>query len=107
MALIATHEITNAGTAPTFAAAAAGDTAETGTRVFLVVKNANTTTTRDVTIAGQGNLESGDPYPDKVYTVPTSDEIWVPMLQVYRDENGQAVITYSTVTDLTRAVVRI
>ncbi len=109
MAVLTTQEIDTAGTAPTFTAAATGgDEAETGTRVFLVVKNANAGSTRDVTIAGQGVLETGDAYPDKVYTVPISGEVWVPLLGVYRDSTtGRAAITYSTEVDLTVAAVKI
>ncbi|WP_119728339.1 hypothetical protein [Thermomonospora amylolytica] len=107
MALISTHTIDTDGTAPAFAAAAAGDTAETGNRVFLIVRNAHASEARTVTIAGQGDLETGDPYPDKAYSVAAQGERWIPLLPIYRNENGQAELSYSSTADLTRAVVRI
>lgn len=106
MALISTHTISTDGTPPTFDAAASGDTAETGSRHFLVVKNGDTSS-KDVTISGQGTLESGDAYPDKVYSVAASDEAWIPLLSVYRDENNEAVLAYSDTTSVTRAVVKV
>lgn len=107
MALIATQSITTAGTAPTFAAAAANDTAECGEHLFLVVKNTNAAT-RTVTIAVPGNLVTGDAFPDKEYTVgATTGELWIPLLDAYRDPTaGTAAITWSATADVTRAVVR-
>ena len=107
MALITTQRITTNGTAPTFGAAQSGDTAETGPRVFMVVRNADAVDPRTVTIAGQGDLETGDPYPDKEYTVPAEGEVWIPLLPVYRNEDGEAEISYDDTTDVTRAVVEI
>ncbi|MEV2277708.1 hypothetical protein AB0I72_19190 [Nocardiopsis sp. NPDC049922] len=106
MALITTQNITTAGTAPTFAAAAVGDTTETGSTHFLVVKNGDVSS-KTVTITGQPTLESGDTYPDKQYTVNASDEVWVPLLSVYRNENNQAELVYSDTTSVTRAVVKL
>jgi hypothetical protein len=106
MALIATHAITTQGTAPTFAAAAADDTASTGPRVFLVVRN-DDASSKTVTIAGQGTLESGAAYPDRSYTVAAGAEAWVPLLAVYRNEDSVAEISYSATTSVTRAVVSI
>lgn len=107
MAALSTQEITPAGTAPTFdPASAGGDDAETGNRVTLVVKNSDGAATHDVTLATPGNLETGEAYPDRTYTVPISGEVWVPLLNVYRDDDGRAQITYSDETNLTVAVVK-
>lgn len=107
MALITTHTITNAGTAPTFGAAALSDTAEVGARTFLVCKNTDVAS-RTVTITGQRTLESGDTYPDKVYTLAANTgEQWIPLLDVYRNDDGYAELVWSDVTGVTRAVVTI
>jgi hypothetical protein len=104
---IATHTLSIAGTAPTFAAAAAGDTAECGSGVFLVVKNTDAAP-MTVTVATPGTLETGDAYPDKQYTVAaTNGERWIPMLPLYRDPTDRlAHLTYSATTNVTRAVVK-
>jgi len=107
MALIATQSITVAGTAPTFAAAAAGDTARVGEHMALVVKNgAGASITATITVPG--NLPTGDAYPDKAYTVPAGGEQWIPLLDQYADPTtGQAAIAYSSTTTITRAVVKL
>jgi hypothetical protein len=108
MALIATQVIGVAGTAPTFAAAAAGDTAEVGPGHFLVAKNTDAAS-RTLTIATPGNLVTGDAFPDKQYTLAgTNGEVWVPLLDVYRDPTtGQAALTWSATAGVTRASIRI
>jgi hypothetical protein len=107
MALIATHTLTTAGTAPTFAAAAANDTAECGPGIYLEVRNTNAAT-RTVTITVPGNLVTGDAYPDKVYTVAAlTGELRIPLLDVYKDPTTRtAALTWSATADVTRAVVR-
>lgn len=107
MALISTFTPSTVGTAPTFAAAAAGDTARPGKHAMLIVKNTNAAT-RDITIKYPGTLLSGDAIPDKVYTIAaTTGELWIPLLEVYADPatSGQVVITYTATTNVTRAVV--
>lgn len=107
MALITTHTIDTDGTAPTFGAAASGDTAETGPRVFLVVKNTDAATV-DVTIASQITLASGDAYPAKVYTVAaTTGENWIPLIADYGNDSKEAEISYEATANVTRAVVKI
>lgn len=107
MAEISPFTVTTAGGKPTFAAAAAGDTAKVGAGYTLIVRNTNAST-RTVTIAYPGTLPSGDAIPDKVYTVgATTGEEWIPLLAEYADPTtGQAAITYSATTDVTRAVVK-
>ena len=107
MALIATQSVVVAGTAPTFAAAAANDTARVGNGLTLIVKNASGSSIT-VTIAYPGSLITGVAIPDPVYTVPaTTGEQWIPLLEQYADPTtGQAAITYSATASVTRAVVK-
>jgi hypothetical protein len=109
MALIPTQVLDVAtGAAPTFAAAAAADTAECDPSNTLIVKNASGSPI-NVTVSTPGNLGTGDAYPDKVYSVPaTNGERWIPLIDAFRDPalNGQAAIAYSATASVTRAVVR-
>lgn len=108
MALIPTQLLNVAtGTAPTFAAAAAGDTAEVDPANTLVVKNASGAGIT-LTLVTPGTLATGDAYPDKTYTVPAAGEVWVPLVDAFRDTsiNGQATVNYSATASVTRAVVR-
>jgi hypothetical protein len=107
LAEISPFTITTAGGKPTFAAAASGDTAKTGSGYFLVVRNTNAAT-RTVTIAVPGNTSYGEAMPDKAYVVAaTTGEEWIPLLDDYRDPTtGLAAISYTATTDVTRAVVK-
>jgi hypothetical protein len=108
MALIPTQVLAVAtGTAPTFAAAAAGDTAEVDPANTLIVKNGSGAGIT-VTLVTPGNLATGDAYPDKAYTVAAAGEAWIPLVDAFRDNtiNGQATINYSATASVTRAVVR-
>jgi hypothetical protein len=109
MALIAAQLLdVSTGTAPTFAAAAAGDTAEAGPSDTLIVRNASGSPVT-VTIVTPATLASGDAYPDKTYSVPaTTGERWIPLISDFRDPaiGGQATINYSATTSVTRAIVR-
>jgi hypothetical protein len=106
MALIETFSPSIAGTAPDYDPAASGDTAEVGPGLWLIVKNGGSSMT--ATLATPGNVVTGDAIPDKVYTVPGSGEAWIPLLEAYRDATDQyAHITWSTLTSVTRAVVRV
>jgi hypothetical protein len=108
MALIPTQALVVAGTAPTYAAAASGDTARVGLHMYLIVKNASGSPVT-VTLAVPGNLPTGDAYPDKAYTVAaTTGERWIPLLKEYGDVSisGQVAITYSGTTSVTRAVIQ-
>lgn len=107
MALIATFTPTNVGTAPAYAAAAVGDTARPGKHAVMFVKNTNAAT-RDITIKYPGTLVSGDAIPDKVYTIAAlTGELCIPLLPEYADPatSGQVVITYSSITNVTRYVI--
>lgn len=108
MALIPTQVLSVAsGAAPTFAAAAAGDTAECDPAATLIVKNGGGAGIT-VTVATPGNLPTGDAIPDKAYTVAAGAEAWIPLIEAFRDPaaNGQAAISYSSTTSVTRAVIR-
>jgi hypothetical protein len=107
MALITTSTPSVAGTAPSFTAAASGDTARCGSGYWLVAKNTNVAS-RTVTVVVPGNLATGDAYPDKVYTLAAdTGEVWVPLLREYADpSDGLAHLTWSATAGVTRAVVK-
>lgn len=106
MALITAFSPSIAGTAPTFNAAAANDTAEVGAGLYLIVRN-DDASSKTATIATPGMLTTGDAYPDKVYTVAAGAEAWIPLIADFRDQtDGLAHITWSATTSVTRAVVR-
>jgi hypothetical protein len=96
-----TQTITKTGTAPSFATPAASDTAEVG-RV-LVVKNGSAAAVT-VTMETPGVLETGEQYPDKVYTVAAGGEAWIPVLQVF-GSGRFANVAFSAVTSVSAAVV--
>lgn len=107
MALITTFNMTPAGTAPTMGAAAASDTAEVGSHLFLLVENTNGAT-RTVTLTTPGSLYTGDAVPDKVYTVAiTTGRLMIPLLPQYADPVTNTVaIAWEATAGVTRAVVR-
>jgi hypothetical protein len=106
MAEITAFQPTAAGGAPTFAAAAAGDTAKVGDGYVLVVRN-DDATSKTVTITVHGNLPTGVAYPDTPYTVEAGTEEWIPLPRLYSDPaDGLADIVYSALTSVTRALVK-
>jgi hypothetical protein len=110
MAALSTQNIVNAGTKPTFGAAATSDTAEvgSGTNSFIVYKNTNVAT-RTVTITAPGNNAYGQANPDPVLTLgATTGELWIPLRKEYDagDGTGRAALALSDATDVTVAVVR-
>jgi hypothetical protein len=107
MAEITPFKVGLAGGKPTFAAAAAGDTAKCGAGYKLIVRNGSGSDIT-VTIADPRILETGLPAPDKTYTVvATTGEQWIPLYDFYADpSDGLAHITYSSTTTVTRAVVK-
>ena len=113
MAALTTQNIVNAGTAPTFGAAASGgDTAEVGNGVntVLVVKNAHATNPRTVTIVAPGNNSYGQANPDPAIVVAALGERWIPLRKEFdaADGTGRCSVTYSdSAADLTVAVVRL
>lgn len=105
MSQVPTHHVTIAGTAPTFNAAADGDTAEVGAGCKLIVKN-GAGSSMTVTVAVPGNAINAVANPDTVYTVPaTTGEVWIPLYDFYADPaDSLAHLTYSSTTTVTRAV---
>ncbi|MGW0939109.1 hypothetical protein [Streptomyces sp. NPDC002666] len=114
MAALATQNVVAAGTAPTFGAASASDTAEVGNgyNTFAVYRNSGATPAT-VTVVAPGNTSYGEPNPDPDFTLAdgsgTPTEVWVPLRKEYDsgDGNGRATITVSPATDVTVAIVRV
>lgn len=113
MAALTTQNIVDAGTKPTFGAAALSDTAEIGNgyNTFVVYKNTDTNA-KTVTITAPGNNDYGQPNPDPALTLAANTgELWVPLRKAYdpSDGTGRATLTVSGtggVTGVTVAVVR-
>jgi hypothetical protein len=107
MALIETHNIVIEATPPTFDPAAAGDTATVSDKHFLIVRNA-AGSSMTVTVAVPGKTVNDIDTPDTVRTVPaTNGEVWIPLDSYYADPvDHKAHITYSSLTSVTRAVVK-
>lgn len=109
MAALATHQLVDAGTKPTFVAAGASDTADIGNghNTFVVYKNTDGTP-KTITITAPGNTEYGQPNPDPQITVAaTTGEVWIPLRREYSDGTGKATLVPSGTTGLTVAVVRL
>lgn len=107
MAALTTQNIVYAGTAPTFVAAAASDTAEVGPRNFAVYKNTNAAT-RTVSVEVPASIT---PYTqvdnDVEYTLPaTTGELWIPLHSDYDSGSGRCTITLSATTNVTVAIVK-
>lgn len=107
MAEITPQTLVKAGTKPTYAQAAAGDTAKCGSGYFLIVKNGSGSPI-NVGVTVPGNNSYGEANPDPSWSVPaTTGEVWIPLIDAYRDPaDGLAHITYSATTTVTRAVVK-
>lgn len=107
MTAVATQSVKLDGTAPTFAAAVAGDTFEVGSGHKVIVRNA-AGSSMTVTVAVPGTQVGGAANDPIVYTVPaTTGEKWIPLSAYLADDSdGRAHVTYSTVTSVTRASVK-
>lgn len=111
MAALNAQTIVDAGTKPTFAAAAASDTAPIGSghNTFVVYKNTDAAT-RTVTITAPGNTDYGQPQPDPQLTLAaTTGELWIPLRTAYDpgDGTGRATLTLSATANVTVAVVKV
>lgn len=112
MAALSTFKLVNAGTAPTFGAAGASDTAEVGngSNTFYVIKNGGGSPIT-VTIVVPGSTTYGELAPDKVVTVTNGTEKWIPLRKEYADAAvagvGRCTITTSGQTSVTVAVVQV
>lgn len=110
MATLATHVLSDAGTAPTFVAASTSDKARinSGKDTFVVYKNASGSAVT-VTIVAPGNTDYGQPYPDPAIVVAAAGERWIPMRKSYDpgDGTGLATLNLSLATSVTVAVVQV
>lgn len=116
MANLATQTLVNAGTAPTFGAAAASDTAEVGNgyNTFAVYKNTNAAS-RTITVVAPGNTDYGVANPDPAFVLGdgsvTPTEVWIPLRKAYEDPGvagvGRCTITTSATAGVTCAIVRV
>lgn len=108
MALLATQQIGVAGTATTLTAAAGGgDTVTPDDRTFLWVKNASGSPIT-VTVVVPGAY-FGQNLPDIAVSVPatTGERLIGPLDRRLQNTSGFVDVTYSGVTSLTVAAVRI
>lgn len=111
MSLRTTQVIVPAGTAPTFTAATASDTAEVGDYIWAEYRSTHTVACT-VTVLGKQILENGDTAPDKAYTLGvgsvTPTELRIPLYRSYRDSVTNLATITTTVQNatITMAVVR-
>ncbi|PRH79403.1 hypothetical protein C6N75_09985 [Streptomyces solincola] len=113
MAALSTHNIVNAGTKPTFVAAAASDTAEIGSghNTFVVYRNTDSNA-KTVTVTVPGQTEYGQAYTYAGLTLAaTTGELWIPMRKAFDPADGSSRATLNVagtggVTGVTVAVVR-
>ena len=112
MAALTTQKLVDAGTAPTFGAAAASDTAEVGNGIntFAVYKNGGGASIT-VTVTVPGNTTYGQPQPDPAITVAAGAEAWIPLRKAYADAGtagvGRCTLATSSQTSVTVAVVQV
>lgn len=107
MAQIPTQQITVTGTAPTLAAAAAGDTYQVGQGMSLRFHNASGAPI-DVTQTAYGACSQGGLHP-LVTSVAAGGDKEVPAIDAQRWTNpatGLGLLTYSATASLTRAAVQ-
>lgn len=110
MAALTTQNIVDAGTAPTFdAAAATSNTAEVGNgkNTFYVVKNGDASP-HTVTVTVPGETSYGQDTPDPAIVIAAGEEAWIPLRKEYdaADGTGRATIGLDATTSITHAVVR-
>lgn len=107
MTAVATQSVKLDGTAPSFAAAVAGDLFEVGSGHKAIVRN-TAGSSMTVTVAVPGTQKGGAANDPVVYTVPaTNGEKWIPLYDYLADPtDGMCHVTYSTVTSVTRASVK-
>lgn len=109
MAALTTQLVALPSLLPTFAAAAGGgDTAEPGSNNFLVVKNGDSTS-KTVTLAVPGSDDFGNALPDLAVTVANGTERYIPLrhARLINPSTGRVDISYSAVTSVTVAVIRV
>jgi len=112
MATLTTQSIVSTGLNPTYqAAAGGGDKVRPGARVFLHVKNDDgssvTVTVDDVLSQEPSGAASFDPNLEVVIE-PSGERMIGPIVESrFRGSDGLAAISYSSVTSLTVAALRV
>ncbi|MFC5802806.1 hypothetical protein [Streptomyces formicae] len=110
MATLSVQSISAAGLDPTYASAAAGgDKVKPGRTTFLHVINGGGSSIT-VTLVAPGNYYGSVANPDPTYTVGASGEMLIPVPPTpfaNSADSGLASITYSGVTTVTVAALRI
>jgi hypothetical protein len=109
VATLTTQTIVAAGLDPTYAAAAGGgDKVVPGPGVFLHVLNGGGSPVT-VTVAIPGTFYAALANPDLAVTVDASGEKMIPVPALFGDasDSGLAAVTYSGVTSVTVAALRI
>lgn len=107
MAALAQQQVSIAGVALTFVAAAGGgDTVPTGEHTTILVRNSGAST-RTVTVDVPGNTRYGQPNPDVAVSVPAGATVAIGPLptDLQNASDGAVHLTYSSATDLTLAVI--
>lgn len=110
MALLATQNVTRAGLAPTYSAAAAGGDEFTPSKdTILHVKNGSAGALT-VTVVTPKATEYGADIADTAVSIPAAGERVIgpfPYQHYANPADGKADITYSGVTSLTVAVIQV
>jgi hypothetical protein len=108
VATLTTQTITAGGLSPTYAAASvSGDKLRPGKTTFLHVKNGDVAS-MTVTLATPGTVD-GLAIADRAVTVGAGDDQMIPVTALYGDtsDSGLASVTYSAITSVTVAAIRI
>jgi hypothetical protein len=107
LATLTTQVVPHAGLAPTFAAATSGgDKAATGTGVAFAVKNGGGSSIT-ITFAVPQTVDSLA-VTSRTVSVAAGAESYIPLPDLYKNSSdGLAHITYSAVTTVTVAVLRV
>lgn len=100
------QSMTMDGVSPTYDAVTASDTFLNDGRTFLVVKNGGGSAI-DVTISDVVPCNYGFTH-DLVVSVAAGAEEWIGVLPVGRfNDNGYATVTYSDITSVTAAAIKV
>jgi hypothetical protein len=110
MAALTTHVVPLTGLqldAQLVAATSGGDDCQTGSGVFLAVKNADAGA-HTVTLATPQTVDGDLTVSDRTVSVAAGKTSFIPVTDRYRDPaTGRAAITYDGVTSVTVAVIRV